>query len=455
MEKSQRILIVGGSGFLGSELGIDLAEQGYRLNLLTRSESQQILSFPAKVYEWNDDGTIPQQALNEVDIIINLAGESIALGRWTSNKKNRIRSSRVSTADAVVEAAKKNNIKLVLQASAVGYYGDTGSKAATESNKPGNDFLAKTAIEWEEPLQKLESSTRKVTMRFGVIFGTTGGPLQEILTPYIMGLGATIGSGKQYISWIHVKDICRFISEAIEDSSFSGAYNLTAPNPITYYDLHLELTKFFGGLKWLSVPGFVFKLALGEKSSILLASQKVTPSRAQQQNFEFKFPDIRSCLRDLLTEVNLDCGIIHTKQWIPLDLKQVWDFFSTEKNLEVITPPWLHFHVTGMSTSEIKEGTEISYQLRLHGIPVKWKSKIVNFKPTEQFQDIQLQGPYKTWHHTHYFKELAGGTLIEDFVKYQLPFGRLGKLFGFPLVRIDSRKIFNYRKKKIQQIFRN
>jgi hypothetical protein len=452
--QSKRVLLVGGSGFVGNELGISLVAAGYQINLITRNAKKcQSLGFPAQIFEYEKDGAIPESATQGVQAIVNLAGESIADGRWTQEKKDRILRSRIESAKIVTQAAETFNIETVIQASAVGYYGDTKQAKVTEASPSGEGFLADVVKAWETPASSDSTKFRKVTMRLGVVFGASGGALLEMLTPYVMGVGASIGNGSHYMSWVHIKDLCKFVLAALSDETMEGPYNLTSPEPVTYKDLHKSLVRRFGGFSWMQIPSALFKVAFGEKSQIFLMSQRVLPRRLLECGFEFDFSNLEDALKDILGTDHQKCAVMSTKQWVPAGRPAVWDYFSTAKNLEELTPPWLNFRVEGLSTNEVQDGSKIDYRLKIHGLPVNWKSEIVNFQAQESFQDIQLKGPYKTWHHTHRFSDLGAGTLVEDFVKFRLPLGSLGNFVAYHFVMKDVRKIFSFRRQKITNIF--
>lgn len=451
---SKTVLLVGATGFVGNELGLYLAKQGYKIRTLVRRSPEAVpLAYPAQKILWTDPATIPAAAAEGVDVIVNLAGEPIAGGRWSSRKKKDILSSRVKSTEAVARAAKAHDIPTVIQASAIGYYGDCGAKATTEDAEAGGGFLARTVLEWEYAAKEISDPTRLVIMRLGLVMGTTGGALKEMITPYSMGVGAPLGSGEQYVSWVHIEDVCRFVQFAIEEDHFKGPYNLTAPIPVPQKSLHDELSRYFGGWSSLHVPTFGLKLGLGEMSQLLLDSQNIIPKNPLKDGFVFKFKSIEECLRDLIGSRLPDCDIMHVRQWLPIPRAEIWEFFSAEQNLETITPPWLGFSIKEKSTDAIQEGTIIVYNLSLHGIPVKWKSKISMFEPMDRFKDEQLSGPYRVWDHIHTFSDLEGGTVIDDFIKYKLPFGLPGKLVGTAKVKSDVGKIFKYRQQKIAEIF--
>lgn len=451
---AKTVLLVGGTGFIGEELGIALTRRGMSVRLLTRGKGPSAnLAFPAESVQWGAGGEVPARALAGVDAVVNLAGESVATGRWNAQKKKRILSSRVNTTEALVAAANAAKVGVFVQASAIGFYGDTAGQETTEAGQKGRGFLADVSEAWEAPLAKLESATRAVVMRLGVVLGGGGGALNEMLTPYVLGVGAKIASGKHYMSWIHIEDICRFVKEAIDAASYRGVYNLTAPIPATYEQLHQEMVAYFGGFRSLQVPQMALKLGLGEKSSMLLMDQNVIPGRLLEQGFSFQYEDLSSCLEDVIGKTDGDCAYLNQKQWVSKNIEDVWEFFSSEKNLERITPEFLNFQVEKLSTPKIQKGSLIDYRLKIHGVPVKWRTKITSFEPQRYFQDIQLRGPYKVWHHCHYFDRLGEGTLIIDHIKFKVPFGKIGGLIAYPFVRKDVEKIFQYRRGMVAKIF--
>ena len=448
------MLLVGGSGFVGCRLGTMLARQGVFIHLLTRKVKKG-LSYPALQFEWDGRGEIPQRALDGVEAIVNLAGESIGSGRWSEAKKKKIVESRVQTTKNVVLAANKYGIKTLLQASAIGFYGDSKDQILSEDSRGGEGFLAHTVKEWEKSLQLLNGGTRLVVMRMGVVLGSEGGAFFDLTKPYLMGFGAMVGGGLKYFSFIHVEDICRFMVDALRQESFKGVYNLTAPNPVTYRELHESLLDYYSGFSWLKVPEVFLRLFLGKKSELVLTSQRVLPKRLMEGGFSFKYASIEAALGEILRKDLKNAQIKDCSQWVPKGVDNVWGFFSDEKNLEKLTPPFLHFHVDHMSTEHIEQGSIIQYKLKLHGLPIKWRSKISHFKKHDRFVDEQIKGPYETWHHTHSFEALGEGTLIKDRIYYRLPFGFLGRMVASLMVARDVAKIFRYRKDMADKVFTN
>jgi hypothetical protein len=200
------------------------------------------------------------------------------------------------------------------------------------------------------------------------------------------------------------------------------------------------------------MPKFALKLILGEMSDLLLGSLKVSSLKIVDSGYIFKFPDLESALNNIC---NYSANEFVVEHWLPLPIDKVFSFFKEPKNLEQITPAYLNFKVLKQSSNEVTEGTKINYRLKLHGIPMWWQSKIVDWEPNQKFSDTQTRGPYNHWYHTHEFEEKEGGTLIRDHVKYKLPLGIPGDCIAGSWVQKDLENIFDYRRKKIEEIFKD
>jgi ligand-binding SRPBCC domain-containing protein len=204
----------------------------------------------------------------------------------------------------------------------------------------------------------------------------------------------------------------------------------------------------------LPAPKLALKLLLGEMSTILLTGQKVIPQNFLDLNFEFKYRSIKDALREEVKEVVNGERVFEQHQWLPSPPSEVFPFFSDEYNLEKITPDFLGFKVTGKNTDQIQSGTLIDYKLKIHGITIKWKTEILEFVEGQHFVDQQLKGPYKKWFHRHEFHEVKSGTLMIDHVTYKPPFGFLGRLLAGAYIRKDVTKIFKYRFKMIEELYK-
>jgi uncharacterized protein (TIGR01777 family) len=300
-----RVFMTGGTGFVGRTLTKKLTERGYEVTLLTRS-IRQPESLPAGASFVEGDPTQKgawQERVAEHEIIINLAGASI-FDRWTKRQKKIIRDSRVLTTRNLVTAlsGREGKETVFLSTSAVGYYGFCGDEELQENSAPGSDFLASVTREWESSALEAEKlGVRALLCRFGIVLGAGGGALAELLPYFRKGLGSPLGTGRQWISWIHEQDLVDIYLFLIERKGESGPVNCTAPNPVTNKELTRALGEVLEKPTFMpAVPAFVIKLKMGELGSVLLNGQKVLPKRLLDMGFDFRFPVVREALKDIL-----------------------------------------------------------------------------------------------------------------------------------------------------------
>jgi len=293
-----KVLITGGRGFIGSALSRELRTAGHDVVITTRKETNSTGELT-----WSPPSLIPQKKISIFDAIVNLAGDSIFSDRWTKDKKERIRSSRINTTHYLIESIKNADVKpkVLINASAVGFYGPHGDEEVTENMSPGKDFLASVCNAWESEARKAEGiRVRTVITRFGIVLGPDGGALQKMITPFKAFVGGYLGSGKQWMSWVHIDDITGFIKYAIEHDKISGVYNVTTPNPVTNKDFSSTLGRALGRPSIFPVPGFALRAALGEFGEILLTGQRVIPERALTSGYKFKYPLLDEALKSIL-----------------------------------------------------------------------------------------------------------------------------------------------------------
>jgi uncharacterized protein len=295
----KRILITGGTGFIGNALTKHLISHGDEVYILTRKKKQ---SHEKGVHyvQWmkGDDLVSPQ-----IDVVVNLAGETIN-GRWTDEKKNAIRNSRLEVTEELLQLVERMPQKpdVWINASAIGYYGTSETEVFTEkTQKHGSDFLSEVVKAWETRAITAESfGCRMVFTRFGLVLGKDGGVLPQLSLPYRFFAGGTVGSGDQWVSWVHIEDVVRLIKEAIDDDQYSGPVNITAPQPVTMKKFGQITGDVMHRPHWLPTPSIVFKLIFGEMSMLILKGQQALPEKAMNLGFEFKFPHLKGALHDLL-----------------------------------------------------------------------------------------------------------------------------------------------------------
>jgi uncharacterized protein (TIGR01777 family) len=279
-----------------------LIKEGHEIFVLTRDPGKIKTTDSIKAVWWLKENSSPEEELQEIDAIVNLAGESIN-GRWTKEKKQRIVSSRIKVTREIIRIMEKMEQKpgVLVNASAVGYYGMSEMASFTEeATRHAEDFLAKVAREWEEEAARAEKlGVRTVYTRFGVVLGNQGA-LPLMVLPYKWGVGGTIGSGRQWLSWIHVEDVAGIIHHAIQNKTLHGPLNVTAPHPVRMKEFGKTIASVLHRLHWLPVPEFVLKMGLGEMSDMLLGGQKVIPKKAVETGYSFKFPELKPALRSIL-----------------------------------------------------------------------------------------------------------------------------------------------------------
>ena len=297
------ILIAGGSGLVGTHLSQMLQAAGHKVLHLSRKRNLNA-KFPA--YAWDlEKKSIEQEAVDKADFIINLAGAGVADKRWTEERKRLIISSRVDSTLLLKAAIERRSSppKAFISASAIGYYGSRGDNLMTEEDPAGKDsFLAESVSAWEDAVEKIaETGIRTVKIRIGVVLSTQGGALEKMLIPSHFFTATYFGDGQQWMSWIHLDDICRIFIEAIDDEKISGVFNGVAPHPFRNKDLIEELKNAVGKPAiMLPAPAFVLRAAMGEMADVVLDSTRVSSKKIESKGFKFLFTDLQPALRDLL-----------------------------------------------------------------------------------------------------------------------------------------------------------
>src|SRR5687768_7132386 len=296
-----KILISGSHGLVGKALIKSLTSDGHEVVRLVRRER----AAGAPEIEWHpNEGRIDPHQLEGLDVLVHLAGESIAEGRWTADKKRSIRESRVKGTSLLSNALAtlSQPPTLFLSASAIGYYGDRGDELLTEKSAPGKGFLSEVCIEWENATKPaVQKGIRTVYTRFGIILDASGGALEKMLTPFRMGIGGRIGNGKQWMSWIALDDVVNGLKFLIDDKSTHGPVNFVSPIPVTNAEFTTTLGRVLSRPTIFPVPAFGVRLAFGEMAdALLLSSQKVAPGILQERGFSFTWPLLEPALRKIL-----------------------------------------------------------------------------------------------------------------------------------------------------------
>jgi uncharacterized protein (TIGR01777 family) len=282
-----RIAVTGASGFIGARLCDAARSRGHAVITVGRTSGER---------RWDPmAGPAPLQG---VDAVVHLAGEPVAEGRWSREKMTRIRDSRVIGTRNLVAGIRAAAVKTLVCASATGFYGSRGDEVLTEDSPPGNDFLAGVCRDWEA--EAATADARTVSIRIGIVLGRDGGALRKMLLPFTLGLGGRLGSGLQWMSWIHVDDLVALLLHALERETLAGPLLGTSPSPATNRDFTATLGRVLGRWTILPMPAWQLRLLMGRVAEVLLGSQRCRPARTLESGFSFRHPDLEPALRNLL-----------------------------------------------------------------------------------------------------------------------------------------------------------
>ncbi len=291
------VLVTGGTGFIGRALCQQLVRAGHEPCVLTRSPAKAAVEMPGV------QSIEHLEQAGPIEAVVNLAGEPLADGRWTAQRKQEFRDSRIGTTQRLLQWIEAQPVRprVLVSGSAIGYYGPRDDAPVNEDAPAGSDFAAQLCRDWEaEALLAQALGLRVCTVRIGVVLGKDGGALAKMLPPFKLGAGGPMGDGRQWMSWVHRQDLVRLILWLLEHEHTQGAYNGTAPNPLRNRDLAHTLGKVLHRPAVLPTPAIALKLMFGEMSTLLLTGQQVVPVRAQAEGFVFEHPELEAALRDLL-----------------------------------------------------------------------------------------------------------------------------------------------------------
>lgn len=296
----KKILITGGSGTVGKALTLVLQEKGYQVAHIGRNADKSDI----ESYVWDvEKKKIDENCLNGVDTIVHLAGAGIADQRWTAQRKEILIKSRTDSISLLYDLMKRkpHQVKHIISASASGYYSDRGDKLLFESDAPNSDFLGHCSVLWEQAVDKgKELGLRVVKFRTGIVLDKNAGALPQMAKPIQFAVGSPLGSGAQWVSWIHLDDVVNMYVKGIEDETLEGAYNMSSPKPVTNKQLTQEIANTLKKPLWLpNVPAFALKLMLGEMSAIVLGSTKMSTKKIEETGFKFKYSEITTALKNI------------------------------------------------------------------------------------------------------------------------------------------------------------
>jgi len=301
---NRKVLITGATGLIGSKLAKRLYDLGFKVYSVSRDVKKSEIKFKIPIKHISYDEDKFKNIIDNNTIIINLAGASIAGNKWTEEYKKVIYDSRILTTRKLVDILNNYELKpeLFINASAIGIYGNTFEKIIDENTPVGEGFLAKVTIDWENELTKLKNNIRKVYARIGIVLDLEGGALAKMLLPYKLFIGGPLGTGKQWMSWIHIYDLIELFVFIIQNNNINGAINLTAPYPVTMIEFSKTIGKILRRPSFFKVPEFILKIVLGESSAMVLNSNRVIPKKAIENGYNFEYDNLEKALTNLLKE---------------------------------------------------------------------------------------------------------------------------------------------------------
>ena len=473
-----KVLITGATGFIGRMLALRLQRGGHSVVAWVRDPGRAAQSLGADVVPVSEaDGPCAlDDAVAASDAVVNLAGEPV-MGRWTRRRRQRIRDSRVLLTRRIAEAIVRADAppRVLVSASAVGYYGDRGEQRLDESSEPGQGFLAGVCQQWEQAALAAAGRTRVAIPRIGVVLGAGGGALQAMLPLFRAGLGGRIGSGRQVMPWIHLDDLIEALVFALERDDLRGPFNATSPCPVDNRAFTRALARTLRRPALLPVPSLALRLLLGRGATVSLASTRAEPRRLLDAGFSFSHDELHGALADLLEPYHVqhlpgvagedvpDAGylrrrpprhMLRQRLRVAAPLDQVFSFFSQAENLGALTPPGLEFAIQTPRPVPIAQGTTIDYRIKLGPFPMTWRTVIERWERGRMFVDAQHRGPYASWWHEHHFRaDGEGHTVMEDRVLYAAPLGPLGRIAHTLFIRPMLGRIFGFRARAVHQRF--
>lgn len=469
-----RIFITGATGLVGRALTLRLRRDGHTVVAWSRSATRVAQRLGGLAQAASGTAADMAKAIDGCDAVVTLAGEPVLPGRWTAKKKAALRRSRVDLNQQVVQCAldAASRPHTILAASAVGFYGDTGTESVTEDSPSGEGFLAELCRAWEGSFQPaVDAGIRVVWGRIGIVLSRDGGALDKLLPLTRLGLGGPLGHGRQGLPWIHIDDLIEAMVLALGTPGLSGPMNLVGPTSISQREFATALGRATGMPAWAPAPAFAMRLLLGEAATALLEGQYAKPTVLEQRGFAFRFESLDGALADLVqrdsatvrpvgTLNHIQAGAdwlrdhpptheLTASRLVSASPEQVWSFFQDARNLAALSPANAGLTLDP-ELPPMAQGVRFTHQMALGPLSMPWEGEVVAWEPGRRFVDIQRRGPFGSWWHEHAFEpvRLADGsvaTRLLDRVLFASPLGPIGRVATALFVRRQLLDLFAFR----------
>lgn len=459
MSKQKTVLLIGGTGFIGKLIGMHLTEQGYAIHCvgIEAPDVTLALGYPCQYFRWDGKGTLPNEAVQNVSVVINCAGCPVANGRWQPINRQAIVASRIRATEVAVDAASRAKARVLIQASSMDYYGNTGGKEVSEETAVGRGFWPEAIARWECAASALPATTRLVTLRMAEVHSIYGGRLRKRVRSYGKRIGSPTNDPQHHMTFIHSQDLVRMVESAIENERWQGAINAAAPQACSMAQLHVEFLRYFTNFTHLGIPSWLRRISTG----MMLAeqdckgfNQKVRVNKATSLGFEYHYPEIASSLASFLDHNSPDCFYHTWNQWLPATPEQLWQFFENAHNWEKLNPPNVRLKLRKGSPVIAEEGSQFHFGIYYFGLfPGTWKTQHIHRERPHRARCIVQEGSMEMLEMNQTFTAVAGGTRIDEVMRYQSP---VATVFLGLSDRISSRAnthIFDYRRRKLAEFF--
>jgi uncharacterized protein (TIGR01777 family) len=450
-----RVLVTGATGLVGRALTLRLQRDGHQVVAMSRdlTRASFVLGPEVELLATGCSSDELAAAMRHVDAVVNLAGDPLFSGRWDAAKKRRMVESRVGLTARLVRAMEASGAppSVLVSASAVGIYGDAGERDCPEDAAPAADYLGRLAQDWEAAARGAERlGVRVVLPRIGIVLDLSGGALLKMLPVFLTGGGGPLGSGRQWMSWVHLDDLLEMILTALHERRWSGAFNAVAPTPVRNAAFSSALGAALGRPAFLPAPSFAVRLALGEAAEVVLGGQRVLPERLREWGVQLAHPVLSEALGHLLAprdairigaaEAPPDSAYLRARgaayhlaarTLVRGDPGELRSFFRDGRSLGPLTPGFISMEPVGESASgPIRAGDTLEYRVRVGPTPVAmpWLTLIEEVHDDGGFVDSAPRSPYASWWHVHTFQDVEGGVEVRDDAYYSPPLGPLGRL---------------------------
>lgn len=466
MNHQTTVLLVGGLTLLGKLIGMHLTEVGYRVHTVGRIDAATRLSlgYPCEHFDWDGYSPIPEKALEGVSVVVNVAGTDEPTGPWQRMRRGAIHKARLAATTAAVEAIQRRPeaIKTFIQASSLDYYGSssssgsgsgkagTGSDPLDESAAQGRGYWPESVAAWERAAAEVPATTRLAILRLAPVYSFFGGMLYDKAKSYSFSMGSPGVRKDHWRGWLHEADCVRLVQQIIEDDRWQGPINGTAPNPTTEAEIHRGFSSYFGTMARIPVLGRLIQLFSGFDTERDNGNIAAGPAKALRLGFEFRYHTFEDCLEHFLDRKNTDCMFITLNQWVPTPRDQVWAFFKDSTNWQELNPTSHRLHTKPDMPRFAQEGEVFSFDLTLYNyFRSSWSMRHFNRVRPETCQYIMQEGIFEVWEQTLTLTEVAGGTRIDEVMRYRWPYGSLFQVLGYYFAMPTYTMIFAHRQKAI------